>query len=155
MDTREFVKSEAMSKTFLLDTCYIISLLKSYYPFGESISRLKAGKNEVATTWQVIGELEAIASERRKDEKGGFVLTPKQMCEIRSVLFGGQVSILTVEITSSIREAAQNKMRELSPKNNTRVGEGELSLLAAASFYPATTLVGIMSQDSDVKVLIS
>jgi rRNA-processing protein FCF1 len=142
-------------KYVLLDTCYLISLMSSGYSIPETLSRLRQGNNEILTTGQVVAELENIASSRRKENDGSIVLTPRQMCEIRSMIYSGEIKVEDVEISPALRKAAMKLMRKNSPDGNMRLGEGEASLFALAHNLWSRGSYEVLSSDSDVKALFA
>ncbi len=142
-------------KSILLDSCYLISVITSGYHVADSLQRLKGENSRLVVTPQVISELENIASSGRR-ENGRFVLTSKEMCELRECLYNGAVEIESVEISDLLRKTARKLLRKRSQKKNERVGEGELSLMAAAHKLGLASLSWeIRSHDSDVQALFA
>jgi len=139
----------------LLDTCYLISLMSSGYPLQETLSRLRQGGSEILTTRQVVDELENIASSRRRENDGSIVLTPRQMCEIRSMIYSGEIRVEDVDVSPGIRTAAVKLMRRNSSNGNMRLGEGEASLFALAHSFWSTVQYQVLSMDSDVAALFA
>jgi len=143
-------------KITLLDTCYLISLARSDYPVKESLERLK-GKSgsEIIITSQVLDELKNIAGSKRKADDGSILLTSRKMCDILQCVYEGVISKETPLISSDERAQAQEALKQHSDKDNSRVGEGELSLWSLARSLRDVFDCSIESSDSDVAALMA
>jgi len=152
----EPLAEEAMksNKIAFLDTCYLISLANSAYSIKESISRLKERKGaELMVTSQVMDELERICSGKRS-ENGVHVLERRKLEEIKAEFGSGMLSIETVDnIDDRDRAEAKEALARNSEKNNSRVGEGELSIWVAVKSLQSLFNCIVLSMDSDVKAL--
>jgi len=151
----EPLAEEAMksNKIVFLDTCYLISLANSAYSIKESISRLKERKGaELMVTGQVMDELERICSGKRS-ENGALVLERRQLEEIKAGVYCGALSKENVAISESDRAEAKEALARNSEKNNSRVGEGELSIWMAVKSLQSLFKCIVLSMDSDVKAL--
>ena len=137
-----------------LDTCYLISLAKSGYPMKESLSRLKKRTgSELMVTGQVMDELERICSEKRRKD-GELVLERRKFEEIKAEIYSKCISIEPVVIYESDRAEAKEALVRNSEKNNSRVGEGELSIWVAVKSLRTLFDCMVMSIDSDVNALM-
>ncbi len=145
----------AMAPVMLLDTCIFLEFAKiarenkPEHPISEAIDFFKASGKVPVLTKQVLEELETIAAQRRKDDRGNLLLSSEQMCEIRNLAYCGAIRLQGVKIPDSFRRDLLERMIEASPKGNRRLGEGEISLMALASACPDNVEVGIASNDSD------
>lgn len=143
-------------KLILLDTCYFVSLARSDYPIRESLERLKGkSDSEIIVTSQVLDELRNIASSKRKADDGSLLVTNQQMCEVMQCVYEGVVSEEAPQISAAERAEAKATLLQNSNKNNSRVGEGELSLWSLARSLRDVFDCYIESIDSDVAALMA
>jgi|GEM_PF-2268145 len=136
------IREEITSRVFVVDTCYLIRLAQSGYGIHRSLEEL-ADKGEIIITEQVFDEFKRHST---KEEFG-------ELC--RAIFHSGIVKKEKIEVTPDKQEELSSIMKTLSDKDNSRLSEGDSSIIVITEIlgdlYDRTV---VLSDDGDVHLLI-
>ncbi len=135
----------------VLDTCYILDLAKKGR-LREALSSLKEIRTELVITSQVLGELDNQYASRRKDDDGQLLLDLRSYMELHLCISEGLLTKADVAISDGDRKLAAGLLKRASAKGNSRLGEGELSMLVFVREMGSCFQCAILSRDSDLEI---
>lgn len=136
---------------FILDTCYVLDLAKKG-SLRDAFSSMKGERTELVLTSQVLDELRAQFRRGRTGDDGRLLLDFRAYAELIRCVSEGLLMKAEVEITEDDRRLGKELLKGISEKSNSRLGEGELSMLVFAREMGGCFQCMILSKDSDLAI---